>query len=83
MKAMWEETVRAAEEQNFQRIAATASSGQVRGVLEDNLGFWPVSEVSFDEFKFQGQHIFKEITERDPEHARLLMLERKVNSNMY
>jgi len=52
-------------------------------VLEDRLGFRPVSDVGFDEFKFQGQQVFAEIAERDPEHARLSMLERRVNSNMY
>jgi len=83
MKALWKGTIDAATEQNYERIAATASSAHVQSVLEDKLGFREVSEISYDDFMFEAHPIFKEIKEKDADHGKLTMLVRSINSNMY
>jgi GNAT superfamily N-acetyltransferase len=79
---LWQKSVELAQMRNYEKMVAEASSPMTQQILTNSrLGFREVAQVPFAEFKFQGKHLFKDITKEGFE--KLAIYERPIVSNLF
>lgn len=61
-----------------------AGSEHVRQVLQEHLGFDEIAALPYATYEYEGQKLFAELPQRDPQqYSRLSIHRRNVPSNLY
>lgn len=94
MNALWRHSIDVARENGYEAITAQASTEDTRRVLNDELGFTQVADVSYKDFVVppadvvQGGYVgavFAELCEKSPQQygGGLSIHVRRIPSNLY
>lgn len=79
---LWMKSVELAQMRNYEKMVAEASSPATQQILTNTrLGFREIANVSFEDFKFQGRHVFKDLTKEGFE--KLAIYERPIISDLF